>query len=417
MNTKKIFVFALASGLALASCKKEKGCTDSAATNYSATAEKDDGSCDYSDPYAATKSAIKTTYANIVLASYQDSKTLAVALKSEIDAFVANPTAQSLEDCKAAWLAAREPYGQTEVYRFGDGPIDDADGPEGALNAWPLDEGYIDYTTSSAASGIINDAATYPTIDASTLESLNEVGGEANISIGYHAIEFLLWGQDDANTSLQTPGQRPYTDYLTTGGTATNQGRRGDYLKACASLLVDHLDLMVNEWSTGGSNYRATFLALDNDVALTKILTGMGTLSKSELAGERIFVALDNQDQEDEHSCFADNTHRDIILNAQGIRNVYLGEYHRIDGTVVTGTSIDDLIGDINAARKSELDMLSALSVSSCNAIPVPFDYSLTQETTGGNGPIMSAINALQDQGDKIAQMGTDFGLTISTDL
>ncbi len=29
------------------SCKKEKGCTDIAATNYSATAEKDDGSCNY----------------------------------------------------------------------------------------------------------------------------------------------------------------------------------------------------------------------------------------------------------------------------------------------------------------------------------------------------------------------------------
>ncbi|UTW60875.1 hypothetical protein KFE98_12660 [bacterium SCSIO 12741] len=401
-------------------CKKE-GCTDPTAENYDSDAKDDDGSCTYAskgDPHAATKSAIKTTYADIVFAGYEDSYNEAMKLKTAIDAFVANPTQSGLDDCKAAWKKAREPYGQTEAFRFASGPIDAEDGPEGLLNAWPLDESYVDYIRGNTTAGIINDATTYPTLDASTLEGLNEKGGEKNISIGYHAIEFLLWGQDSTDVNPKTPGQRPYTDFLTTGGTADNQARRGDYLKLCVDMLLDHLKLMKDAWDPGKSgNYRSTFLALDNNVALKNMMTGIGTLSKSELAGERMFVALDNQDQEDEHSCFSDNTHRDIITNAQGIRNVYIGEYTRVDGSKVNGTSIQDLITTVNPTLAGEMNALSTSSMAGVNAIPVPFDYALTLENTSGNGPIMTAVTALQSQGDKITEVATALGITISTEL
>lgn len=414
---KNTFLIALSVvAFAFTSCKKKEGCTDATACNYDSEAEKDDGSCEYCDENAALKEEIKETYASIVYASYEDAFNEAVELQSAINDFVANPTQAGLDACKQAWKDAREPYGQTEAYRFANGPIDDEDGPEGLLNAWPLDEGYIDYVSGSPNSGIVNDTTT--TIDAATLEGLNEQGGEKNISIGYHAIEFLLWGQDDADVTLQTPGNRPYTDYLVSGGTASNQARRGLYLQVCADLLVSHLLLMKNEWDpNGSSNYRTTFMAQDSDAALKNILTALGTLSKSELAGERMFVALDNQDQEDEHSCFSDNTHRDVILNAQGIRNVYTGSYTRVDGSSVSGSSIEDLIAKVDASLGSELSTLSSTSITNVNAIPTPFDYALTQETAGGAGPIMTAINTLQDQGDKIVEVGTKLGITISAEL
>ncbi|MCB9195169.1 MAG: hypothetical protein H6598_03005 [Flavobacteriales bacterium] len=402
--------------ISINSCKK--GCTDPIANNYNEEAKKDNGSCDYSDIYAEDKNAIIENYADIVFANYEDAYNEAVELQSQIAAFIANPSDNGLTLCKNAWLDAREPYGQTEVYRFADGPIDDADGPEGLLNAWPLDESYIDYVTGNANAGIINDPTTYPTIDAATLEGLNEAGGEENISVGYHAIEFLLWGQDDPNTALLTPGQRSYLDYVDGGGTASNEDRRRTYLMICADLLVAHLGDVKDEWDPAISgNFRSTFLSMDNDAALANILTGMGTLSKSELAGERMFVALDNQDQEDEHSCFSDNTHRDIITNAQGIRNVFIGSYTRVNGTTISGTSLQDLIEKINPDRESTISTFSASIVTLTNDIPTPFDYHLTQETAGGNGPVMQAINALQDQGDAIVQMAKDMGITISTAL
>jgi putative iron-regulated protein len=361
------------------------------------------------------KSEFKENYAAIVHASYEDAYDGAVALRTSIDNFVDAPSASGLSATKQAWLDAREPYGQTEAYRFSSGPIDDADGPEGALNAWPLDEGYVDYIEGAPSSGIINDPTV--TISAAALEELNEAGGEKNISIGYHAIEFLLWGQDDANTALQTPGNRPFTDYVTDAtGTAENQDRRGQYLKACAELLVNHLSSLVNEWKNGGS-YRTAFINQDDDVSLTNILTGIGVLSKSELAGERIFTALDNQDQEDEHSCFSDNTHRDVITNFVGIQNIYKGSYKRTDGTTISGTGLTDIIKKSDKKLDESLSEIFATCNSSVSAIPVPFDYALTQETPGGSGAINTIVTNLRKLGDKIAEAGAELDYTINTAL
>ena len=97
------------------------------------------------------------TYSDIAYATYTDSLNTARNLDTAINALVANPTAQTLEAAKMAWLAAREPYLQTEVFRFYGGPIDnDTDGPEGLLNAWPMDEAYVDYVEGDPSAGIIN---------------------------------------------------------------------------------------------------------------------------------------------------------------------------------------------------------------------------------------------------------------------
>ena len=361
------------------------------------------------------KTDFKSNYAAIVYANYQDVYNDAVTLQTAIHAFVDAPDETKFNTCKTAWLMARESYGHSEAYRFSGGPIDDEDGPEGEINAWPLDESYVDYVLGNASSGIINNTSI--TIDAATLTSMNEQGGETNISVGYHAIEFLLWGQDDANTSLQTPGQRPYTDYVTGGsGTASNQDRRSQYLKVCIDLLVDDLKSLVDDWKEGGS-YRTSFLAEDDDQSIQHILTGMGVLAKSELAGERMFTALDNQDQEDEQSCFSDNTHRDIILDFEGIQNLYLGSYTSTNGTVISGIGLSDIIEkqdeDLNAELKELFDACDA----SVNAITVPFDYALTLETPGSSGKINESVKNLRKLGDKISEVGASLGLTIDTSL
>lgn len=361
------------------------------------------------DILATLKGEVVANYADMVFANYQDSLQTVLALQEALQSFVAAPSPESLEAAKMAWLAAREPYSQTEVYRFYGGPIDDADGPEGLLNAWPLDEAYIDYVDGAESAGIINNPDQYPEITTELLVSLNEMGAEENISSGYHAIEFLLWGQDlQANGS----GDRPYTDYTT----AANAGRRAQYLLAAAELLVTHLQALVNEWDPAGTNtYRQTFLAQPPDQALQQILTGMGVLSKSELAGERMFVAYDNQDQEDEHSCFSDNTHRDIAGNAQGIFNVYSGSYKRIDGTTVNGPSLADLLTELDPQMATEMDSLAEAALAQVSAIQPPFDQAIV--LAEHRPAVLAAVNALQDQGDKIAEIANLLGLSINTDL
>ena len=349
------------------------------------------------------------TYADIVYASYEDSLTLATSLQGEIDAFLADPNETTFAAAKEAWLAAQEPYGQTEVYRFYGGPIDDADGPEGLLNAWPLDEAYVDYVEGAPEAGIINSPDSYPTIDEDLLVSLNEAGAEENISTGYHAIEFLLWGQD---LSAETNGQRPVTDYTTD----EHAERRAAYLATTAGLLSKNLETLVEAWSPEtADNYRAEFLAMNPDEALTNMMTGIGVLAKSELAGERIFTAYDNQNQEDEHSCFSDNTHRDIITNLQGIENVYKGSYTRLDGSVMEGAGLEEVVAAANPEMDAQMQTLLETSETQAQNIPVPFDQAIVNKTS--REQVLELVYTLLDTGDMIAEASSTLGLTINTAL
>ncbi len=335
--------------------------------------------------------AVGKTYADIVHASYEDSLTAAKTLKTAVDAFVASPSADTLAAAKTAWLESREPYLQTEVYRFYDGPIDNPDnGPEGLLNAWPLDENYIDYTVDKPTAGIINDGTT--TIDAETLASLNEVGGDANIATGYHAIEFLLWGQD---TSDDGPGNRPHTDYL---AGADNHERRALYLTTATDMLIADLQTLVDAWAPDADNYRKEFVDAGTTESIRKILTGMIVLSGFETGGERLQTAYDSMDQEDEHSCFSDNTHRDMIQDVQGVKNVWEGSYTRLDGSVVSGASLKDEIASSDAALADRLTSEIADSLAKGNDLPVPFDQGIASGNDAGRAKVLALITSLRTQ-------------------
>ena len=351
------------------------------------------------------------SYAAIVHASYEDSLIRARELRDAVRTFVDSPAEATLQSARGAWRTAREPYGQTEAFRFYGGPVDSADGPEGLINAWPLDEAYVDYVEGGLGVGIIGDPESYPIISRDLLISLNENGSEENISVGFHAIEFLLWGQD---RRVDGPGDRPFNDYVE--GATAHADRRGRYLTVAADLLVENLEELVSEWSPDDpENYRADFVRMSGAAAIENILIGIGVLSKSELAGERIFTAYDNQDQEDEHSCFSDNTHLDLIANVQGIANVLHGRYDRVDGSRIEGTGVEALLRMLDPESADELTGLVERALAIVRGIPPPFDRAIVDPDI--RPLVLEAVYALQDQGDKIAEAGTQLGLTINTAL
>ena len=351
------------------------------------------------------------TYAQVVHASYVDSLALAKDIDTKAKAFVQGPTTETENAARQAWLAAREPYLQTEVYRFYDGPIDNPDDNfEGMVNAWPLDEAFIDYVEGDATAGIVNDAAV--TIDAETLESKNEEGGEENIATGFHAIEFLLWGQDLSDTG---PGARPASDYVVGAqGTAQNQDRRGKYLTTVSSLLVEHLQAVTDAWAPDtAANSRAEFTAAEPRESLRRILTGMIVLSGFETGGERLQTALDSGDQEDEHSCFSDNTHRDMVQDIQGVQNVWTGSYTKLDGSKVTGVGIRDVVASADATLASELTATIAQSAQLATALVPPFDVAISRSNGAGRARVEALITSLRKQEQQLQRVFRLFGLTI----
>lgn len=345
-------------------------------------------------------------YAEMVHANYADTLTAATAMQSAIDAFLAAPSAETQQAARTAWRAAREFYGQTEAYRFYGGPIDDENGPEGRLNAWPMDESYVDSVEGAAGVGLINDRSF--AITKASVTDRNERGGEENIATGWHAIEFLLWGQDLSETG---PGDRSYSDFV--DGQAPNADRRRQYLKVITDLLIEDLDTLVRAWRPGSRlNYRSRFVESGQD-GLRNLFVAMGSLSRGELAGERLEVALNSQDQEDEHSCFSDNTHRDAVLNATGIENVWLGRYKRADGTVMSGPSPRDLVAARDAGLAERTSARLAASVAAASAIQAPFDREIVgAKDAPGRQRIQKTVDSLVQQSKDLVAAANAVGIT-----
>jgi len=352
------------------------------------------------------RSMVVENYAALVHESYVMSLESATALDAAIDALVAQPTEATLEAARRAWLEARADYGPTEAFRFYGGPIDDVEtGVEGLVNAWPLDEAYIDYVEGAPQTGIINMVDEYPNIDAELLVSLNEEGGETNISTGWHAIEFLLWGQDLSSVG---PGARPASDFAS----APHADRRKLYLTLTSELLIAHLQRLVDAWAPDTDNYRAEFVGLPVDEAIGKIMTGMGELSRGELAGERLNVAFETRSQEDEHSCFSDNTTNDILANSAGIERVYLGKLGS-----VSGPGLYELVAAQDQELADRLRDEIERSVELAEGIPAPFDQHIVEGVSDddpGRVAILDTIVALETQADTIVEAATVLGVAVN---
>ena len=362
-------------------------------------------------------------YADIAEAKYSDSLAAANMLHESVDTFLTDPSHSNLEKARSAWLAARIPYQQTEVYRFGNAIVDDW---EGRVNAWPLDEGLIDYVDASY--GIESDenslytaniiANTSFTVDGRPVDAfritadllqnkLQEAGGiEANVATGYHAIEFLLWGQD-LNGTEAGAGDRRYTDFSLDNCTNGNCDRRREYLAVATDLLVSDLEEMVANWSAGGAA-RKTLEEGSVQEGLRTILTGMGSLSYGELAGERMKLGLLLGDPEEEHDCFSDNTHNSHYYDAVGIQNIYFGTYERIDGTSLTGPSISGLVAQKDARVNDELTADLQATIWAMETMVAraengeAYDQMIASGNEEGNAVVQTAIDALIKQAKSV---------------
>jgi putative iron-regulated protein len=352
---------------------------------------------------AASPATVASHHAALVHANYSDTLAAAQDMQSAIAAFVKAPSAEGMEAARKAWLAAREFYGQTEAFRFYGGPIDDDNGPEGQINAWPMDEAYVDYVQGKSKAGMVNNPKVK--ITKAALIQANERGGEENVSTGWHAIEFLLWGQD---LSEAGPGERSFKDYVV--GKGANAARRAQYLTVVTDLLVDDLGGLVKAWAPGANNYRAQFEKSGQE-SVRKMIVGLGSLSRGELSGERMEVALNSQDQEDEHSCFSDNTHRDIVTNALGIQNVWLGQYQRRDGSLLKGPGLRDLVAAKDAALADKTTAQIGASVADAQSIPAPFDQAIAKGAPG-RPAIEKTVASLVEQSKLLVASASAVGIS-----
>jgi len=441
LNKTKIF----AASLSIAAAIALTGCT---ATNVNEGMSKVE---------MVKEKSILSAYSNIALTNYTDALNDAIVLEKAINIFAMNPTTTNFIAAKKAWLISRESYGQTEIFRLSNGPIDAEEGwvadtygaLEGQLNAWPLDENMIDYTIDANGAknsgniidtiGSFNpggeDAQTVnvKTITEDSLTALNENGGEANVSTGYHAIEFILWGQDqDYSNFLKdsvtpgalTAGQRPLSDFTT----AKNADRRLAYLKASAAKIVNDLKTVTSAWEKDVSGNTGLYQAavqgkltgpdasknIDSKEALKQIIAGMGVFIKSELANERIAVAVLTPSEEDEHSCFSDNTHRDILNNYLGFKNVLTSTYK---GQKFGASLLDSVDADTKANITTLMTSIEEKinNIDEVAKTKEHFDYQI-KASSPQSKVIVKLKNEMRKLGDEMVHVAKANGIDLTSD-
>ncbi len=369
----------------------------------------------------AAPASVNDTYILIAGAVYEDALITARQLRESVSALEAAPSERTLEKARQAWRTARVPYQQSEAFRFSNPEIDDW---EGRLNSWPLDEGLIDYVAADYFYEMGNMGAQLniianpvikiggQEIDARAITpeliaSLHEfAGSSANVASGYHAIEFLLWGQD-LNGTGPGAGERPYTDYVVGEGCSNGHcQRRIDYLKAATDLLVSDLEAMTARWQKGG-DLQAKYKALAPEQVLANIVFSIGSLSLGELAGERMKVALEANSTEDEHDCFSDNTHYSHYYNALGMQNLFLGQYQRVSGERLSGPSLASFARSKAPQETERLRLAVQDSVDKTRALvqaaeftkpTMKFDQMIAEGNSAGKALVVRAIEALVEQ-------------------
>lgn len=367
----------------------------------------------YDNYYQFKRSSSLDANLNIALANYGDTLKDAKSLKTAIDTFAKNPSEENLENTKKAWLKARESYGQTEAFRLSNGPIDAEDGwiaetygsLEGQINTWPLD----------------------------AIAFLNENGGDANVASGYHAIEFLLWGQDQdysnflkdaiTNGALQA-GNRPLSDFTSD----KNAKRRLAYLQVASEKIINDLELVSSAWEKNVDGTKGLYQAalknqlkgenasknIDSKEALKQIIAGLGVFIKSELANERIAVAVLTPSEEDEHSCFSDNTHRDITNNYLGFKNILTATYN---GEKYGKSLLDALDKETKTRIEKQMASIEA-KIKSINEVANTkehFDYQIRDESPQSK-VIVKLKNELRKLGDEMVNVAAANKIKLSTD-
>jgi putative iron-regulated protein len=355
------------------------------------------------DARADTTRRAVEAYAVHVHSEYSSSREATEVMRAAIRAFCAAPTEPGLGRAREAWTAAREIYGRTEVFRFGNGPIDSTrGGTETFINAWPVDEEYIEPADPDARRGIIRDSAKYPALGRAILRLHNQRGGETNVCTGWHAIEFMLWGRDLSETG---PGARPAGDFV--DANSPHAARRREYLLEITDMLCEDLARLEKAWAPDADNHRKRFVA-DAGRSMRSIVTGPSLLVGFEMTGERLAVPLETRDQEEEHSCFSDTTHIDYRANIRGIDAVLRGR---------GGPGVIEVVTSVDGERAAKLDAALARALKAVDEMPAPFDRAIrAADGSPERVKLKAALEALEELGEEIARAGRALGWSLPTE-
>ena len=322
-------------------------------------------------------------YTLLGYAMYSDAFSAVAELWKEIKVFDEAPSEPTFLQARHAWQTSRLAYDRTEVFRFPRSPIEE-ENLEELINAWDVQAGVVE-------ADIIGDPDAFPEISRQVLVQLSRSPEAPGVVTGWHVVEFLLWGPVGTERDARLT---KFTD----DGLAD---RRRAFLRAAMDLLVFHIGRVRGDWEEENyDNFAGAFLMERQDVVLGAVFTGISTLTREVMAGERLRAPLADNDPAQLLSRYSDTTTDDLLANLEGLKSIYGGTYVTSHGRPVTGDGFKVLVASVDAALAEALDAALENATAKVEAIPRPLGIVLAEGDPAERATVIAAAEALEAVSD-----------------
>lgn len=317
-------------------------------------------------PFDVTNPEINSATRELMLNYLQqiesDYSTVEVTIKTlqtEIEGFIQQTDVITMDRARDAWLIAHSAYELTSLHRhFANLVLTQQDKLtlnqlQYQINHWPVLPGYIDYVDGYPDSGIVHDMNVVLELD-----SLREQHGFFDVSeasLGFHVIEYLLWGSNTNNDPL-----RPASDYLLTTQLSADQAnngfeldqlsnnRRRRFLAIAAQALLEDFQLLRTLWSENTLLFQRRVEGAESAdyVSSRELLSvfaeSITTVLKEDLLLRSLYPMLNGDFTDSMQSPFSHSTVNTVSSQLNGLERLLL------ENQTDTGTTLDSLFSSLS---------------------------------------------------------------------
>ncbi len=258
----------------------------------------------------STPTALTTYYLSLASQQFKTTCSNAEQLQASVQLFLTAPSKKTLKETRQHWLSSHNSYIASKLFRTLNIKHPELDHSQIdpvkhsltiRIDQSPMLPGYLDAVKGYPQSGYV--FSPLP-IDAETLNNEHQFSDTLYVTLGFHAIEFLLWGEGNEQA-------RTSSDYATLTNIKENpelpQARRSQLLSLTTQLLSDDLQTQCKEWTNTEGYYPSKLSEKPEEEQNEYIVTSIEQLlSDIQINRAQIKSATEH------HSAFAQSDEQDL---------------------------------------------------------------------------------------------------------
>ena len=324
-------------GIAMLSALLLAGCSDNAAEPQivETAAEAAPSAFELLNPeLSASAKEIALEYVQQIDTDFKQAGIEIEKFQSSIATLTDQTNIENLNLSKQAWLNAHSAYELTTLHRY---YATQLMGEQDSLvlmqlqyqiNHWPIVPGYIDYVDGYPDSGIVHDINV--NLDADSLREQHGSFDVSEVTLGFHAIEFLLWGYDADSVA------RPATDFdavleltpkeIESGYTLEqlSNNRRRLFLSVVVDTLVKDFLALQSLWLAEEPSISQRIESISGTELIVILADSMSAMLTQELLQRSLYPMLNGNFVESVQSPYSRSTQNAVSSQLSGLERLLL---------------------------------------------------------------------------------------------